>query len=190
MKKLFHLVLIASIIFSTTSCSKSVNDLVPEKKTASPEKKLVVNQSSKFGQMSPGIYNFITQPNETVLGDPATAVLYAGADEIAVFYVIIPSEYSEASIKSAVLTMVNDATGPVSRYDLMYMDRSSNYDVVVPEELINQSYMFAMVNLKDLRDPDGTVYNPNSNSVSLQANIKAEEGNLNLQLRHAFSYIQ
>jgi hypothetical protein len=195
MKNLFRLGMVAFIAISIVSCSKSAMDLeLNEPKTTQNEETSKSNpivSTSKLGDPTPRIYDFITQPIELSLGDTRTAILYAGVGEVAVFYVIIPNDYTEESIQNAGFTLFDDVTGdPIKRYDMEFMDNAANYSLQVPEQLINHTYMFAVVNLEDLRDPDGTVYSPTPKPVSLNASIRTDNGILSLDLRHAFAYIQ
>lgn len=193
MKNLFRLGMVAFIAISMASCSKSAIELEPKeiKAVQNTGTSNPVTSTSKLGDPTPRIYDFITQPIELALGDIRTAILYAGVGEVAVFYVIVPADYTEQSIHSAALTLYDDVTGdPIKRYDMEFMDNGASYSLQVPEQILNHTYMFAVVNLEDLRDPDGTVYSPTPKPVALSASIKTDNGILNLDLRHAFAYIQ
>lgn len=180
MKKLFHLGMLALFTITVSSCSKSANDLSPNR-----QKNEVNNVSSKFRNPSGGLLNGyaaasswaeskfypqIHQPYDLALGDPDNSVLNIEGYEFVAVFVVVSYNINEVPIDAAQLTAVNNVTGElVGKYQLLPGAEASNFGVKMSEELDAQFTYFGVIPMSDLA-------NHIKNTVSLYSDITSAEG--------------
>jgi len=182
MKKFIHLGIIACIALTISSCSKSANDMVINQKESKAESKkgsetesaLQVQGMSPDGQSA--ILPFIVQPFELKLGD-MTRELPTGST--GVFYVTLSGSFANDPPSAATFTLKDDNTGDeIETYTLIPSDEAESYGIVVPDKLVGQKFMFAIVDL-------GELYN--DKAVALHSEITVNGSTSIAQFDHAFS---
>ena len=183
MKKLFHLGMIASILFVMASCSKSASDLAANEKTKQlqlakikagnqPSDPVFTSQLSKF-------YPAINQPEEMELGDNGAAI---STGQIAVFYVILSPDVANEIPVSATLNTIDDATGQtIETYNLISYKDVGTVDAIVPEALVGTPFMVALVYLGDQY---------NDKTITLSSEIQFNNAYSPARLERAFTVVQ
>ena len=183
MKKSFHhglSAIIAFAVITVSSCSKSTNDLIVNKKKS--EKEVVLSSQGKKS-ISPGaedgwssIYPFINEPVTLKLGDPDNN-LYTG-DQV-VFYFTASDEFRSQLVSSATLSLVDDnKSESIQEYSLIAADQADLYEITVPGELVGKLFMFAIIDLDD-RYTDRV--------ISMHSTITANDKTTVAQLDQAFT---
>ncbi len=151
MKNLFHPGMIACIVLTLSSCSKSASDLVANEKVTNAKfaKMNPSNQSSGpiFSSQLSKFYPFINQPEEMELGDNGAAI---SSGQVAVFYILLSPDVANEIPVTATLSTIDDATGqPIETYKLISYRDVGTVDATVPEELVGTPFMVALVLLSN-----------------------------------------
>ena len=185
MKKLFHPGIIALLVITISSCSKSAGDMVaidqenatnPRDAKMAPGSQLndpiITSQLSKF-------YPSIVQPFPLDLGDNGATINY---DQIAVFFVTLSPDVANEIPVSATLTTYDDATGDaIETFKLIsYLDIGT-VDAIVPEDLLGTPFMVALVYL-------GNQYL--DKTITLTSEIEFNNAYSPARLDRAFTVIQ
>jgi hypothetical protein len=181
MKKLFHPGIIAILVITVASCSKSSTELIAKDKTSKSEQ-----ASPSQGKFSPSpnnnvpgmsdFYRLIYQPVKMELGQPGSNL---SVGEFAVFYVELDPAFANDPASSAILTTRDDDTGDdIQTYDLISYKFAGSYEIKVPDALQKKPFMFAIVELDDQYT---------DKSVALHSEITVNNATSVAQIDHAFN---
>lgn len=145
MKNLFRLSVVVLLTGAISSCTKSSNELT-EPGSATGNAKIGRSRESATAEAWTKIFPGLTQPRETVLGNP-DSYLYDG--DQAVFYVLLSTEVvSDAFIGS--LTLTDFATGtPIQTFNMLPNTDPAAAGLQVPEEITQSQlpFMFAIIDI-------------------------------------------
>jgi len=145
MKNLFYLSVLVLLTSAFVSCSKSAKDL-PAPGSTQGNAKIGRSRESSTAEAWTKIFPGLTQPRETVLGNP-DSYLYDG--DQAVFYVLVSNEViSDAFIGT--LTLTDFVTGnPIQTFNMLPNTDPIAAGLQVPEEITQSQlpFMFAIVDI-------------------------------------------